>query len=117
MRVEDTQSLVAGLVVHRGEVQQGDISLGEAVSAQVDPAHRVDATRNHSGTHLLHASLRAVLGPHVRQAGSFVAPDRLRFDFSHVSPLSAEEVGSGPAYGQRAHTGQSGSIRSRDYLQ
>ena len=94
VRVEDTQSLVAGLVVHRGEVQQGDISLGEAVSAQVDPAHRVDATRNHSGTHLLHASLRAVLGPHVRQAGSFVAPDRLRFDFSHVSPLSAEEVGS-----------------------
>ena len=94
VRVEDTQSPVAGLVVHRGEVQQGDISLGEAVSAQVDPAHRVDATRNHSGTHLLHASLRAVLGPHVRQAGSFVAPDRLRFDFSHVSPLSAEEVGS-----------------------
>ena len=92
--VEDTQSPVAGLIIHRGVVQQGDISLGEAVSAQVDPAHRLDATRNHSGTHLLHASLRAVLGPHVRQAGSLVAPERLRFDFSHVSPLSASEVAS-----------------------
>ena len=90
--VEDTQSPVAGLVVQRGVVQQGDISLGEAVTAQVDPTRRIDATRNHSGTHLLHAALRAVLGAHVRQAGSFVAPERLRFDFSHVSPLSADEV-------------------------
>ena len=94
VRVEDTQSPVAGLIVHRGVVQQGDIALGEVVSAQVDPAHRLDATRNHSGTHLLHASLRAVLGLHVRQAGSLVAPERLRFDFSHVSPLSAGEVAS-----------------------
>ena len=92
VKVEDTQSPVAALIVHKGVVQQGDISLGQAVSAQVDPAHRLDATRNHSGTHLLHASLRAVLGPHVRQAGSLVAPERLRFDFSHVSPLSADEV-------------------------
>ena len=92
--VEDTQSPVAGLIVHRGVVQRGDISLGEAVAAQADPVRRLDASRNHSGTHLLHASLRAVLGPHVRQAGSLVAPERLRFDFSHVSPLSAEEVSS-----------------------
>ena len=92
--VEDTQSPVAGLIVHKGVVQQGDVSLGEAVTAQVDPTRRLDASRNHSGTHLLHASLRAVLGPHVRQAGSMVAPERLRFDFSHVSPLSADEVGS-----------------------
>ena len=92
--VQDTQNPVAGLIVHKGVVQQGDVSLGEAVTAQVDPARRLDASRNHSGTHLLHASLRAVLGPHVRQAGSMVAPDRLRFDFSHVSPLSADEVGS-----------------------
>ena len=92
--VEDTQSPVAGLIVHRGVVQQGDISLGEVVAAQVDPSRRLDAARNHSGTHLLHASLRAVLGPHVRQAGSSVAPERLRFDFSHVSPLSADEVRS-----------------------
>ena len=92
--VEDTQSPVAGLIVHKGAVQQGDISLGDVVTAQVDPARRLDASRNHSGTHLLHASLRAVLGPHVRQAGSMVAPERLRFDFSHVSPLSSDEVGS-----------------------
>jgi alanyl-tRNA synthetase len=94
VRVEDTQSPVAGLIVHRGVVEQGDISLGERVSAQVEPFRRLDSARNHSGTHLLHASLRAILGPHVRQAGSLVSPDRLRFDFSHVSPLSAEEVGS-----------------------
>ena len=94
VRVEDTQSPVAGLIVHRGVVEQGDISLGDAVTAQVDSSRRLDAARNHSGTHLLHASLRSVLGPHVRQAGSLVAPDRLRFDFSHVSPLSPQEVES-----------------------
>ena len=92
--VEDTQSPVAGLIVHRGVVHRGHISLGEPVTAEVDPARRMDASRNHSGTHLLHASLRAVLGPHVRQAGSMVAPERLRFDFSHVSPLSPDEVSS-----------------------
>ena len=90
-RVEDTQSPVAGLIVHKGVVVSGDLSLGEPVSAQVDAARRMDAARNHSGTHLLHAALRATLGPHVRQAGSLVSPDRLRFDFSHVGPLSPEE--------------------------
>ena len=94
VRVEDTQSPVAGLIVHRGVVERGDISLGEAVTAQVDPSRRLDAARNHSATHLLHASLRSILGLHVRQAGSLVAPDRLRFDFSHVSPLSPQEVES-----------------------
>ena len=90
-RVEDTQSPVAGLIVHKGAVVSGDISLGEVVSAQVDAARRMDAARNHSGTHLLHAALRATLGPHVRQAGSLVSPDRLRFDFSHVGPLAPDE--------------------------
>ena len=92
VRVEDTQAPVAGLIVHRGVVEEGDISLGDQVEARVDPARRLDAARNHSGTHLLHAALRQVLGPHVRQAGSHVAPDRLRFDYSHVSPLSREEL-------------------------
>ena len=91
VRVEGTLSPVAGLMVHRGVVEQGGISLGEDVSAQVDPAHRLDSARNHSGTHLLHAALRSVLGLHVRQAGSLVTPERLRFDFSHVSPLSPQE--------------------------
>ena len=92
LNVEDTQSPIAGLIVHRGTVAQGDLSLGDPVTAQVDPNRRIDAARNHSGTHLLHASLRSVLGPHVRQAGSLVAPDRLRFDYSHVSPLAREEL-------------------------
>ncbi|HEU0020742.1 MAG TPA: alanine--tRNA ligase [Dehalococcoidia bacterium] len=91
VRVEDTHNPVAGLVVHLGVVEQGDIALGDAVSAQVNRSRRMDAARNHSGTHLLHAALRSVLGPHVRQAGSLVAPDRLRFDFSHVSALSHDE--------------------------
>ena len=91
VRVEDTQSPVAGLIVHRGVVEAGDISLGEQVTARVEISRRLDAARNHSGTHLLHASLRSVLGPHVRQAGSLVNPDRLRFDFSHVGPLSPKE--------------------------
>ena len=92
VRVDDTQSPVAGLIVHRGVVEEGEISLGEPVDARVEPFRRLDTARNHSGTHLLHAALRQVLGPHVRQAGSLVAPDRLRFDYSHVSPLSREEL-------------------------
>ena len=92
VRVNDTQSPVAGLIVHRGVVEQGDISVGEQVTAQVDISRRLDSSRNHSGTHLLHASLRSILGPHVRQAGSLVNPDRLRFDFSHVTGLSYQEI-------------------------
>ena len=90
--VEDTQSPVAGLIVQRGTVQQGEISVGEAVTATVEAARRLDSSRNHSGTHILHAALRSVLGAHVRQAGSFVAPERLRFDFSHVSALTRDEL-------------------------
>ena len=92
VRVEDTQTPVAGLIVHRGVVEGGDISFGEEVDATVDPARRRDAARNHSATHLLHASLRHVLGSHVRQAGSLVAPDRLRFDYSHVAALTRDEL-------------------------
>ncbi len=92
VRVEDTQAPVAGLIVHRGVVEEGDVSLGDPVEARVDPSRRLDTARNHSGTHLLHASLRRVLGPHVRQGGSLVAADRLRFDYSHVVALSREEL-------------------------
>jgi len=90
--VEDTQSPVAGLIVQRGTVEQGDISVGDTVTATVEVARRLDSSRNHSGTHILHAALRSVLGGHVRQAGSFVAPERLRFDFSHVSALTRDEL-------------------------
>ena len=92
VRVEDTQAPVAGLIVHRGVIEDGEVSLGDSVVAAVDPSRRLDTTRNHSATHLLHAGLRQVLGAHVRQAGSLVAPDRLRFDYSHVSPLVGEEL-------------------------
>ncbi len=91
VRIEDTQSPVAGLIVHRGMVSDGDIALGEAVSARVETERRLDASRNHSGTHLLHAALRSVLGPHVRQAGSLCAPGRLRFDFNHVGAMTPDE--------------------------
>lgn len=90
--VEDTQSPVAGLIVQRGTVSQGEISVGDAITAEVELARRLDSSRNHSGTHVLHAALRSVLGAHVRQAGSFVAPERLRFDFSHVSALTRDEL-------------------------
>ena len=75
VNVEDTQSPVAGLIVHRGVVAEGDIALGDAVTGQVEAERRLDASRNHSGTHLLHAALRSVLGPHVRQAGSLCDTD------------------------------------------
>ena len=91
-RVEDTQSPVAGLIVQKGVVEEGHIAVGDPVSASVDSERRLDSSRNHSGTHILHAALRATLGPHVRQAGSLVAPDRLRFDFSHVGRMSRDEL-------------------------
>ena len=90
--VEDTHSPVAGLIVQKGVVDQGDVTAGDTVQAEVDAQRRQDASRNHSGTHILHAALRSVLGAHVRQAGSYVGPERLRFDFSHVSQLTRDEL-------------------------
>ena len=91
VQIEDTQSPVAGLIVHRGTVSEGDIALGDAVTGQVEAERRLDASRNHSGTHLLHAALRSVLGPHVRQAGSLCDTGRLRFDFNHVGAMTPDE--------------------------
>ena len=91
-RVEDTQSPIAGLIVQKGIVEEGYIAVGDPVQATVNDARRMDSSRNHSGTHILHAALRATLGPHVRQAGSLVAPDRLRFDFSHVGRMTRDEL-------------------------
>ncbi|MHB8732061.1 MAG: alanine--tRNA ligase [bacterium] len=91
VEVEDTQRPVADLIVHRGRVRTGALREGDRVRLAVDAPRRQDIMRNHTATHLLHAALREVLGEHARQAGSLVAPDRLRFDFAHVRPLTAEE--------------------------
>ena len=81
--VEDTQSS-GGAIIHRGRVSEGEIRVTEPAHASVDLAWRAGSARNHTGTHLLHAALRSILGPHVRQQGSLVTPDRLRFDFTHL---------------------------------
>ena len=94
IEVTDTQEVLPGLTMHFGRVAGGKVSLGESVDAYVDPVRRQDTARNHTATHMLHAALRQVLGPHVRQAGSLVAPDRLRFDFSHVEAMTADEIES-----------------------
>ncbi|MBI2849340.1 MAG: alanine--tRNA ligase [Chloroflexi bacterium] len=90
--VEDTQRPLADLIVHRGRVVQGFLSLGDPVELEVDGGHRRETARHHTATHLLHAALRQVLGPHVRQSGSWVGPQRLRFDFSHLSAVTQEEL-------------------------
>ena len=79
-------------IVHYGSVQAGELSVGDKVEAQVDAERRQAIRLNHSATHLMHAALRDVLGDHVQQKGSLVAPDRLRFDFSHYEPVSVEQL-------------------------
>ncbi|MFN0144891.1 MAG: alanine--tRNA ligase [Dehalococcoidia bacterium] len=90
-QVEDTQS-TGGAIVHRGHVVEGAIRVGELATAAVDTEYRAGSARNHTGTHLLHAALRATLGQHVRQQGSLVTPDRLRFDFTHLEHVPREAL-------------------------
>jgi alanyl-tRNA synthetase len=91
-RVSDTQKKAGDLLVHQGTVEQGTLKLGAALQLEVDHARRTAIRANHSATHLLHEALRQVLGDHIAQRGSLVAPDRLRFDFVHPKPISAEEL-------------------------
>lgn len=90
--VIDTKAPEKGLVAHVVTVTSGTITVGENVTAQVDKLRRARISRNHTCTHLLHAALRSVLGSHINQAGSYVGPDRLRFDFTHFEAMTPEEL-------------------------
>jgi alanyl-tRNA synthetase len=92
VRIRDTQRPAGQLVVHQGRVDHGEIRVEQEAELSVDASARAATVRNHSGTHLLHAALRRVLGPQAMQKGSLVTPDRLRFDFTHDAPLAEAEI-------------------------
>lgn len=98
VEVLGTRKPAAGMIVHVGRIKKGLLHVGDKVIASVDGQRRMDIMRNHTATHLLHAELHRVLGNHARQAGSLVAPDRLRFDFTHpegLTPVQIEEIEKG----------------------
>ncbi len=93
VEVTDTQKIAPAIIAHRGVVRAGALSVGDRVKLRIDVVRREAARLNHSATHLLHAALRRQLGEHVKQAGSLVTPERLRFDFSHHKPVDEETLG------------------------
>ncbi len=92
IEIQETTRPAPTVILHKGKVSAGRIQEGERVEASVNLVTRQDAARNHTATHLVHAALRELLGPHVRQYGSLVAPNRLRFDFAHFKPLSSRDI-------------------------
>ena len=92
IQIEDTRKPAAGMIVHVGKVVRGNPQVDDKVMASVDVQRRQDIMRNHTATHLLHAELHAILGDHARQAGSLVAPDRLRFDFTHPEAVTSDQL-------------------------
>ncbi len=92
IQITDTQKKLGTLSIHCGKILSGNIKIGQSIKTHVDGVLRDKTRANHSATHLLHSALRKILGPHVTQKGSLVSPDRLRFDFTHTKPVSAEEL-------------------------
>ena len=92
LNIESTKKLPDGVTIHIGTVTEGSLSVGEKVTFALNTERKNNIARNHTATHLLHAALKQVLGEHVNQAGSYVGPDRLRFDFSHFSSVTVEEL-------------------------
>jgi len=92
VKVLDTFAPIAGIILHKSKIESGAIKIGDVVTATVDAEKRDATRRNHTATHLVHAALKEVLGTHVKQAGSVVAPNVLRFDFTHYQPLTDAEI-------------------------
>lgn len=92
VEVLEVRKPAAGIIIHSGKVTRGTVRVGDPAMAVVDKTRRMDIMRNHTATHLLHAQLHKVLGEHARQAGSLVAPDRLRFDFTHPEAITQEQL-------------------------
>ena len=90
--VEDTLKIQADVFGHHGQVLEGEIKVGDQLSAKVNAERRLRTIRHHSATHLMHKALREVLGAHVQQKGSLVDPDKTRFDFTHTAPMTADEI-------------------------
>lgn len=92
LKVYDTFAPLSGLILHKSKVEKGTVTVGDTLAAAVDEFKRDATRRNHTATHLVHAALKEVLGTHVKQAGSVVAPNYLRFDFTHYQPMSDAEL-------------------------